>query len=427
MNFNIKNFGKIAEADIKLDGITVICGNNNTGKSTVGKALFSFYNSLVNYKQKIADNRYSEICDYLENYTSRFYYDDDGTIELNIRSFINQKRENKNQSETVKFFNTLLNIKLSKLEAEPIMNILSTSDEDILNEYVFRFFNDVMHGQIGNTYNIAKECCVKAEFKGHTLVNSINFYRSNCKYSQETPIVHRAYYINNPFILDKLNSTYNYGFYHNISPDSLEGNVIAAILRQQRKLYNDKMSNIISSVRNRDDLEKVKECLKKAYAGDTVVKNNGYFYHEKGADINFENISTGLKSFALIERMLELGILQKEDVLILDEPEIHLHSEWQIIYAELIVLLQKYLNLTVLVVTHSFQFLESLNFFMKQYGISDRENYYIPEETEKGITIVNSADNLAKIRKSLKSGMYTLADMKLAELDNGDHDEDDNE
>ncbi|MBR1723431.1 MAG: AAA family ATPase [Ruminococcus sp.] len=36
MIFKIKNFGKIAEANIKLDGITVICGNNNTGKSTVG-------------------------------------------------------------------------------------------------------------------------------------------------------------------------------------------------------------------------------------------------------------------------------------------------------------------------------------------------------------------------------------------------------
>lgn len=422
MNFNIKNFGKIAEADIKLDGITVICGNNNTGKSTVGKALFSFYNSLVNYKQKIADTRYSEIRDYLENYTSIFYYDDDGAFESNIRSFINQKRENQNQSETARFFNNLLFTKLSKSEVEPIMNILNTSDEDILNVYVFRFFNVVMHGQIKNTYNSARKCCVKAEFKDHTLVNNINFYKSKCEYSQGTPIVHRAYYINNPFILDNLTPTY--WSLRNISPDSLDGNVIAAIKRQQMKLYNDKMSNIISSVRNRDDLEKVKECLKKAYAGDTAEKNNEYFYHEKGADINFENISTGLKSFALIERMLELGVLQKEDVLILDEPEIHLHSEWQIIYAELIVLLQKYLNLTVLVVTHSFQFLESLNFFMKQYGISDRGNYYIPEETDIGFVMKSCGNDALKLKKNLTTGSVILSDLKFKyEMENY-HEED---
>ena len=46
MIFKIKNFGKIAEANIKLDGITVICGDNDTGKSTVGKAVFSFFNGL---------------------------------------------------------------------------------------------------------------------------------------------------------------------------------------------------------------------------------------------------------------------------------------------------------------------------------------------------------------------------------------------
>ncbi len=61
MVFKLNNFGKIAKADIKLDGITVICGNNNTGKSTVGKALFSFYNSLYKYKEKIDDQKYSAI------------------------------------------------------------------------------------------------------------------------------------------------------------------------------------------------------------------------------------------------------------------------------------------------------------------------------------------------------------------------------
>ena len=36
MRLYLKNVGKVSEADIKLDGITVIAGENNTGKSTVG-------------------------------------------------------------------------------------------------------------------------------------------------------------------------------------------------------------------------------------------------------------------------------------------------------------------------------------------------------------------------------------------------------
>ena len=44
MRLKISNFAKIEKADIKIDGITVICGDNDTGKSTIGKILFSIFN-----------------------------------------------------------------------------------------------------------------------------------------------------------------------------------------------------------------------------------------------------------------------------------------------------------------------------------------------------------------------------------------------
>ena len=207
----------------------------------------------------------------------------------------------------------------------------------------------------------------------------------------------------------------------------MDRNVISAIIKAQADINEDSMSNILETVINKKELDEIRKVLKRAYAGDTVISHGKYYYSENGVDFDFRNISAGLKSFALIERMLETGVLKKKDILILDEPEIHLHSEWQIIYAELIVALQKYFDLTILIVTHSFQFLESLNFFMKKYGISEKGNYYIPKQTEKGVVIEDNDSNLSDMRKSLKSGMFTLADMKLDELSSGDSDEEDNE
>lgn len=43
MKLEIRNLAKIIEADIEIDGITVIAGDNNTGKSTVGKTLKGNY------------------------------------------------------------------------------------------------------------------------------------------------------------------------------------------------------------------------------------------------------------------------------------------------------------------------------------------------------------------------------------------------
>ncbi len=48
MRLQIENFAKIAKADINIDGITVIAGENNTGKSTIGKALYCVFNSRRN-------------------------------------------------------------------------------------------------------------------------------------------------------------------------------------------------------------------------------------------------------------------------------------------------------------------------------------------------------------------------------------------
>jgi predicted ATPase len=41
MEIIIKHIGRLPKAKIILDGLTVIAGENDTGKSTVGKVLFS--------------------------------------------------------------------------------------------------------------------------------------------------------------------------------------------------------------------------------------------------------------------------------------------------------------------------------------------------------------------------------------------------
>lgn len=76
MELSIRNFAKIKEADIVIDGITVIAGENNTGKSTVGKILFSMFNALLNVEQEIFEERLKEIENtnrvILQNYIADF-------------------------------------------------------------------------------------------------------------------------------------------------------------------------------------------------------------------------------------------------------------------------------------------------------------------------------------------------------------------
>ena len=60
MNLKIKDFGVIKNADIKVDGITVITWNNNTGKSTIGKVFFSYFNSFHDMEIKVVKKKIFE-------------------------------------------------------------------------------------------------------------------------------------------------------------------------------------------------------------------------------------------------------------------------------------------------------------------------------------------------------------------------------
>ena len=61
MKLKVSNLGKIQEAEIDIDGITVIAGSNNTGKSTVGKSIFSLFNSLYDLENKILLQKTSSV------------------------------------------------------------------------------------------------------------------------------------------------------------------------------------------------------------------------------------------------------------------------------------------------------------------------------------------------------------------------------
>ena len=57
MRFSIENIGAIDSATVDIDGITIIAGENNVGKSTIGKAMFAFLRDMNDWK-KI----YDQVC-----------------------------------------------------------------------------------------------------------------------------------------------------------------------------------------------------------------------------------------------------------------------------------------------------------------------------------------------------------------------------
>ena len=118
-----------------------------------------------------------------------------------------------------------------------------------------------------------------------------------------------------------------------------------------------------------------------------------------GTKIELSNVSEGVKSFGVLGVLLSLRLLRKHDVLILDEPEVHLHPEWQLKYAAFIVKLQEHLGLTVLMTTHSSNFLFALQLYAERQGRMDVLNAYRiqPDELDRNFSIIErTADDGAR-------------------------------
>ena len=97
-----------------------------------------------------------------------------------------------------------------------------------------------------------------------------------------------------------------------------------------------------------------------------------------------KTISSGVKEIGIIQILLQNGKLKEGSFLIIDEPESSLHPEWEIKYAEVLVLLAKELNAHVYLNSHSPMFIEAISLYSQYYDFIDDTNFYLTEKQNSG-------------------------------------------
>ena len=62
MQIKLENIGIVKNSSIALNGLTVITGKNNSGKSTVGKTLYALFDAVSNISEKFEKDK----CNYIK-------------------------------------------------------------------------------------------------------------------------------------------------------------------------------------------------------------------------------------------------------------------------------------------------------------------------------------------------------------------------
>ena len=427
MELSIENFAKIKSAKIKLDGITAIAGLNDTGKSTVGKILYGMFSAIANIDKSVVLAKKRSIQQELNSLLHQNNLNSHGSISQSAfrytREFIDDLvvSENKtdaldaylrNLEERQKEFEITCNEDLKTQITELIRKVLSIPDEKAAQSVVSLAFQKIFNERINNIDNPDADAIVKLLVKNRYVElvfkdDSLEFMR------REISLVNSATYIDNPFVLDRLNQ---WTVYENRESPWVRDLTYKLIplneMNRNKPIEDEALSRMIVG----EGLQKILDELDKITPGSIDNTHDGYLYRKKkgGKALSVNSLSTGIKVFAIIKRLLLNQGLKERDVLVLDEPEVHLHPEWQLKYAEIIVLLQKTFNLTIVVTTHSSHFLEALDLYSKIHKTSDVCSYYFAScgQDSDLVSFENVTGQLEKIYSNLVQPSFLIDEIK---------------
>lgn len=427
MELSIENFAKIKTARIKLDGITAIAGLNDTGKSTVGKILYGMFSAIANIDKSVVLAKKRSIQQELNSLLHQNNLNSHGSISQSAfrctREFIDDLvvLENKtdaldaylrNLEERQKEFEITYNEDLKTQITESIRKVLSIPDEKVAQSVVSLAFQKIFNERINNIDNPDADATVGLLVKNRPIElvfrdDSLESMR------REISLVNSATYIDNPFVLDRLNQLTIYENREAPWVRNLTNKLISLNEKKKNEALEDEaLSRMIVS----EGLQKILDELDEVAPGSIDNTHDGYLYRREksGKALSVNSLSTGLKAFAIIKRLLLNQGLKERDVLILDEPEVHLHPKWQLKYAEIIVLLQKTFNLTVVVTTHSSHFLEALDLYSKIHKTSDVCSYYFASCIQDSdlVSFENVTGQLEKIYSNLVQPSFLIDEIK---------------
>lgn len=417
MKLSLKNIGKIHEAMIEINGITVIAGENNTGKSTVSKALYSVFNSFYHIDLKIHRERANSVGKLLELISSIFVFGfDDLLIEKEkiIDDFVSNIELYRDNPEKIKTRITAVLKAQEEMQGyalegrdigsivQRINDVLRVPHKDILRSVLEKQLNMEFNNQINNIFH-EDPGEIKLQIKNKDITipieeNRVTGVMPNVELRTE------AIYLDDPFILDTQGR--GYGLFQDISsyPDH------RTHLKNQL-FFNKRSPNIVDEIVVNNKFEKIYRKIHSVCSGDMVRdRPSDWGYKKAGRDqvLDLRNLSTGLKTFVILKTLLTNGAIEQNGTIILDEPEIHLHPEWQLLFAELIVLIQKEFGMHILLNTHSPYFLNAIEVYAAKYEIADKCKYYLASLEGEISRIEDVTGNIEAIYSRLAKPLQKL-------------------
>ncbi len=422
MQIKLKNIGMLKEAELSLNSLTLIAGENDNGKSTVGKVVFCIIKAINRYKEDLQESKEHKLN---EKFNNLFFFirnllvhnpilknTDDIYFLIEDESDIDEKLLNLNKLIALFKNNTQIDEKTIQKIEKTLEEIYTIRNEpENINKYIESALNKVFISEFDSSILLDGEDEGEITLLENKLeLIKIKVTRENKIFllSDIEPIqIKDATFIESPLILNNHDLLIKSQSGLNINKRNIERLGIPYTTLHTKDLF-DKLKKISFSLFFDDDFEEniLKE-IQQIIDGNIIYDNQkrDFIYSKGQKNISIKNTASGIKSFGILQLLLLNGVLNKNSILILDEPENHLHPIWQLKYAKLLVIFAKN-GITTLIASHSPYMIEALKRYSDIEDLGEVTNFYLAENS-----IILPKDRLSDIFRTLEEPFEIFRNM----------------
>lgn len=418
--YKLFNYRAVQSAEIDIDGITVLAGENGTGKSTLTRWLYNIVKVLSEYEVLIDNDARNEMLriirrlERIANITDDHSYNQT-VLYAEMRNVISHDFSISDTAEKlcdlIEKYIAFLSDAVSGYNGIDLVKRLATlfdvegaqfSDERSLIELISK----KMTSQITSIRDKAQQR--KSERKNVTLkellpisIEDAGGGEVQVGLSEDGVELLGKDRFNPTLNINKViyYKTYELLDYLNNSSD-----------------FNKCLETSIDKMTSQEEL--IYKLICKAIGGNITMVNDGGFIHRNqlhynrhdGLDIPLRQAATGLVSFSYLARLLENGYLRKGTLLIIDEPEAHLHPRWIVEYARILVLLQKMLDLKIVLSTHNPDMVAAIDAIARKEKVLDNTNFYFarPSQNADYKFVFEKQDSIGEIFDSFNIALTNI-------------------
>jgi len=253
-----------------------------------------------------------------------------------------------------------------------------------------------------------KSRCFEIELSNNSKVNPYEYFFNR-------GLINNIYYFDNVSVLDLYLALGNDIYKEEVILRHTNEFVGELFENNNDEVYDGSISFILEKIENIIG-GKYSKMLPTFYADkidNSFSRTTKYDREKKVSSVS--DTPSGIKQMGIIQLLLLNNKLKKGDYLIIDEPEVNLHPDWQFKFAEILVLLAK-LDITIYINSHSPLLIESISAFSEFYDMQEDVNYYLaePSVAEGKYDFVKiKSDEIVRVYDNLGNAYDSIDQLRL--------------